>query len=141
MNSLACGLAVALAVALSGHPPSNPHSVETVMQDDAQLLYRSPANVRRSAEKMAALGVDRVRLTASWSGIAPSSRSKKKPHFDATDPREYGGDGFHRLDTAIREVRRAGMSVMVDVAFFAPRWACPARGEGEGPRRLATERP
>jgi hypothetical protein len=124
MNSFACGLAVALAVGLAGTPPSgNQHSVETLIQDDALLLYRSHATVRATAQRMAALGVDRVRLTASWSGLAPASRSRRKPRFDATNSRDYPDDGFRRLDTAIKEVRRAGMDVMVDIAFFAPRWA------------------
>ncbi len=124
MNGFACGLAVALAVALSGAPPTpNRHTVETVMQDDALLLYRPHASVRKSAQQMAELGVDRVRLTASWSGLAPSSKSRTKPEFNASDSRQYPKDAFHRLDTAIREVRRAGMDVMVDIAFFAPRWA------------------
>jgi len=98
------------------------------MQDDAELLYRSPAEVQRSARKMAALGVDRVRLTASWSQLAPASESERRPRFDASDSRAYPPAGFERLDLAVREVRAAGMKAMIDLAFFAPRWAVERAG-------------
>lgn len=98
------------------------------MQDDAELLHRSPAEVRRSARKMAAIGVDRVRLTASWSQLAPASESQRRPRFDAGDSRAYPPAGFERLDRAVREVRAAGMKAMIDLAFFAPRWAVERSG-------------
>ena len=57
MNEFACSLAVALALTLSGEAPVAGHPMETVMQDDAQLLYE-PAVARRAVRRMAALGVD-----------------------------------------------------------------------------------
>ena len=63
------------------------------MQDDAELLYRSPANGDRSTEKLRALGVDRVRLTPSWACSHPPPGRRSSRTFDATYPREYGGDG------------------------------------------------
>ncbi len=74
MNEFVCSLAVTLALTLGGQPPVPGHPMETVMQDDAQLLHRSPAILRRDVRRMADIGVDRVRLTASWSTLAPGSR-------------------------------------------------------------------
>lgn len=127
MNEFACSLAVSLAFALGGSAPVPQHTMETVIQDDAELLHRDPAEVRRSVRKMADLGVDRVRLTASWSGLAPGSDSRRRPRFDATDSSEYPDDGFARLDRAVREVRDADMQTMIDVAFFAPSWSVDRR--------------
>lgn len=127
MNSL-CSLAVTLAISLggSGAPPPG-HNLETVMQDDAELLARPHPEVRRNARRMADLGVDRVRLTASWSLLAPAAASKTRPRFDATDSREYREEAIRRLDSAVTESRAAGMDVMIDLAFFAPRWAVKRR--------------
>ena len=128
MGGLTCGLAVALAVASGGGLPAPAQTRETVMQDDAELLHRSPAEVRRSARRMAAIGVDRVRLTASWSQLAPDSESERRPRFDGSNSRTYPRAGFERLDRAVREVQAAGMKAMIDIAFFAPRWAVERRG-------------
>src|SRR4051795_3059808 len=85
MGVLACSLA---ALLLAGSGGSSRH-LETVLQDDALLLDRPPVIVRQTARTIAALGVDRVRLTAGWTAIAPSPRDRVKPGFDATDPAAY----------------------------------------------------
>lgn len=131
MNEFACSLAVTLALALGGQEPVGGHSMETVMQDDAQLLYE-PAIARRAVRRMADLGVDRVRITASWSALAPGTTSKRRPRFDAADSGAYPPEPFERLDRAVREVRAAGMDVMIDVAFFAPRWSVERPSAREG---------
>ncbi len=132
--ALRCGLAVTLATLLacgsgaalgggSAQPERPPHTMETVIQDDALLLHRPAAEVRRTAQRMANLGADRVRLTASWGALAPGTEDRRKPRFDAADSGEYPREPFARLDRAVKEARRAGMEVMIDLAFFAPRWA------------------
>ena len=131
MNEFACSLAATLALAVGGQEPVREQAMETVIQDDAQLLYE-PDVARRDARKMAALGVDRVRLTASWSALAPGTESGRKPSFDAADSEAYPDPPFERLDNAVREVRKAGMQVMIDVAFFAPRWAVERPSANEG---------
>ena len=93
------------------------------MQDDALMLFRSPAEVRRTARTLALLGVDRVRLTAGWSRIAPDPQSPRRPDFDAADPAAYPPEGWRRVERAVHEVEQAGMKPMVDLAFWAPRWA------------------
>jgi hypothetical protein len=141
MDGFRCGVAVSLmalavvpaAAQARTAPPAPPHTMETVIQDDALLLHRPASAVRRTAQRMASLGADRVRLTASWSALAPATGSRRKPRFDAADSRAYPDEPFGRLDRAVKEVRRAGMDVMIDLAFFTPRWA--ARSASRADRR------
>ena len=88
MGALWCSL-VALLLAGSGTGGAGPKYMETVVQDDAQLLHRPAPQVRQSMNRLAALGVTRVRLTASWSSLAPKPRSRRVPPapFDASASR------------------------------------------------------
>ncbi len=98
--------------------------LETIMQDDGQLLFRSPEVVQAAVAQMQALGVDRVRITASWSSITRAPESEKKPdNFDATDPGAYEQTRWTGLDTAVRAVRAVGLRVLIDIGFWAPHWA------------------
>ncbi len=104
-----------------------PRGLEVTLQDDALLLYRPRRQVRRSARRIAAIGADRVRLTASWSALAPDPDSRHRPRFDATNPSRYRREGMRRLDFAVSEAAGAGLSVQIDLAFWAPRWASSGR--------------
>ena len=118
---LTCSL---VALALAGSPTGGRH-LETTIQDDAVLLAAAPAAVREAARRMAWLGADRVRLTASWSTLAPEPGEKRRPGppFQPRDPATYPKEAFLRLDRAVKSARAAGLEVMVDLAFWAPRWA------------------
>ncbi|MDX6672435.1 MAG: hypothetical protein QOI91_2798 [Solirubrobacteraceae bacterium] len=121
--------AVAAAVALAGcggggaPSPRAANARPTILQDDAQVLHRSTAEVRRTVRTLRALGVDWLRVTANWSFIAPAPRDPRRPAFDATDPGAYPPGAWDRLDRAVREARAAGLEVSIDLAFWAPRWA------------------
>ena len=122
-------------MAFAGNPPSEEERpVETVMQDDALMLHGSEHSVRSAARDMRGLGVDRVRITASWFFVAPGIASKRRPEFDATDPNAYPQGSWGHLDRAIKAVRWADLKPMLDVAFFAPRWAVK-RGAPDGDHR------
>jgi hypothetical protein len=125
---LACSLVIA---ALAGTPAGARH-METSLQDDAVFLHRSPAAVRSAAHTLAWLGVDRLRVTAGWSALAPAPQDQRRPAppFDPADSRTYPAEGWTRLDRAVKAARAAGLEVQIDVAFWAPRWAVQ-RGAGE----------
>ena len=127
MNAFAYSLALAAGIAFSGPPPST-ERIETIMQDDAALLYRPPAQMRRSLRRMARLGVDRVRVTASWRQLAPRRTWVKRPFFDATDPSQYDAHRLAKLDGVVKGARAEGMQVMLDLGFYAPRWAVQRGG-------------
>jgi hypothetical protein len=135
LEPFGCALAVSLAVAMTGgEVPPGDKPVETVMQDDAQLLHGPVERVRGAVREMRLLGVDRVRLTAGWSVLAPGSNDVTRPSFHAGDSRDYPQGGFVHLDRAVKEVTRAGMKPMIDLAFFAPRWTA-RRGDPGGNHR------
>ena len=129
MNAFACSLALSAGIAFTGAPAPT-ERVETVLQDDAALLYRRPAQVRRALRRMSALGVDRVRITASWRQLAPDRDSARRPSFDAADAGAYDRQALRRLDRAVDGARAEGMKVMIDLGFFAPRWAVRRPGRG-----------
>jgi len=120
VGPFACSLAVLLA---SGGVATK--TMETTLQDDALFLHRPAGEVAETAQRVAQLGADRVRLTAGWSVIAPDPQRRTKPGkpFDAADSRTYPDIGWERLDKAIRASDRAGLATQIDLAFWAPRWA------------------
>ncbi len=107
--------------------------VETVVQDDAVFLHRAPAEVRASARVLAALGTDRLRVTAGWSVLAPD----RPP--DPRDAATYPQAGFAALDRAVDEARAAGLTVQLDLAFWAPRWAVARPGPDPDRERYAPD--
>jgi len=124
-----CAAVVAAAGCDGGEPdrrakPTAQPRIETVVQDDALMLHTSPREVRFWARQIAAQGADRVRITAGWAELAPRPRSRRRPRrFRAAEPGAYRGEGIEKLDRALRAVTREGLKPMVDIAFWAPRWA------------------
>jgi hypothetical protein len=123
MDALTCSLA---ALLLAGTTTPG-RDLPVAVQDDALLLNRSPAQVQQYMGQIAQEGASFVRLTASWSGLAPSPRAKRKPAapFDASDSSTYPPDGLRRLDTAVKAASTSGLRVQMDLGFWAPRWAVP----------------
>ncbi len=105
---------------LGGGPDARPLPI--TVQDDALMLHRAGSEVQATARRMANLGVDRVRLTASWSTLAPNPGSRRMPNFDATNSDAYPRESWTRLDRAVKAVSTAGMTPQIDIAFFAPLW-------------------
>jgi hypothetical protein len=104
--------------------PVSTRGLETIAQDDGLLLYRPPEEVRAAVARMKALGIDRVRITASWSSLTRDSELETKPEgFDARDPGAYEQARWRNLDTAIRAIREGGLLAVVDIGFWAPHWA------------------
>ena len=105
-------------------PPASSRGLETILQDDGLLLYRPQAEVEAAVARMRELGVDRVRITASWSSLTRAPEEETRPEgFDAADPAAYEQARWTGLDTAIRAIRAAGMKALVDIGFWAPHWA------------------
>jgi hypothetical protein len=104
--------------------PVSSKGLETILQDDGLLLYRPQAEVEAAVARMRELGIDRVRITASWSSLTRAPEEETKPEgFDAADPGAYEQARWSGLDTAIRAIRGAGIKALVDIGFWAPHWA------------------
>jgi len=110
-------------------PPPAPSGLELVVQDDAEFLHRSPGRLEQTLIGMRSIGVRRARVTAGWSELAPDARSSRRPDFDASDPAAYPQALWASLDHFLDAARRHGIAAMVDIAFWAPRWATK-----DGPR-------
>jgi Cellulase (glycosyl hydrolase family 5) len=124
-DAVALGVGLGLVLLLrGGEEARRPVAARpTIVQDDAQVLHRSTAEVRRTVRGLRDLGVDWLRVTANWSFIAPQPEAAQRPEFDAADPAAYPPGAWAKLDRAVRVARAADLEVMIDVAFWAPRWA------------------
>jgi len=103
---------------------------DTIVQDDAELLFRPDERVVENMRHLRSLGVDRVRLNAGWSSIAPDPDSLQRPELTLSDPDAYPRANWRRLDRAVRAAHDAGLEVMIDIAFWAPRWATTGNPQG-----------
>ena len=117
-----CALATALTT-LCAAAPAAAAQLETIVQDDALFLHGTPAQIRAGLDRARSHGMTRVRLTAGWSVIAPDATSPVRPAFAAEDPAAYPPGHWDNLDRAIRMTHEAGLRPMIDIAFWAPRWA------------------
>ncbi len=116
-------------------PAAAREAPETIVQDDAELLFRSDERVAESMRHLRSLGVDRVRLNAGWSSIAPHPESMLPPMLALADPDAYPRVNWRRLDRAVRAANDAGLQVMIDIAFWAPRWATSGNPNGSAERQ------
>jgi hypothetical protein len=124
-------------------------AMATIMQDDATFIYgASDEAVTKAMERAKSLGVDRIRLTAGWSVLAPEADEEQKPSFDASDPGAYTKNGWKHydpighwqaLDRAVRATVAAGMTPMIDIGFWAPKWA--TSGDPQAARRTYNVNP
>jgi hypothetical protein len=109
-----------------------------VLQDDAVLLHSDDAGVLQAMQELKQLGVDRVRVTAGWSVLAPNADSPTPPAgFDGTDPAAYPPLIWRNLDRTVRDAHAVGLKLDIDIAFWAPRWA--TKDPASTPDRLATD--
>jgi hypothetical protein len=115
-----------------------PEGLETLLQDDAQLLHRPVEQVRASIAQLRELGVDRVRVTANWSVLTRDADAEARPAFDATDPAAYEQGRWQNLDEVVRTASEQGLRVMIDIAFWAPRWASADRPGQRGRTNIDT---
>lgn len=127
-------LALTLLVPAAAHASPAP---ETVVQDDALFLHSSDDEIRTGLEQAHDVGIRRVRLTAGWSVIAPSPALETVPAGDLSDPAAYPQDNWRNLDRAVRLTVEAHMRPMIDIAFWAPRWAI--QGQAGETTRLRTQ--
>lgn len=98
--------------------------LDTIVQDDAQLLHGTDADVGASLDRLRDLGVDTVRVTAGWSVLSREPEAKvAPPSFDQTDPAAYEQGRFTALDRVVRLASQRGLRVLMDIGFWAPHWA------------------
>ena len=117
--------------------PRSGRALETIIQDDAQLLHGDDAQVRTALETIRDLGADRVRLTAGWSVLtrdADSGGSAGRSTRPTRPPTSRSAGASSTAPCGI--AAELGLRVMIDVAFWAPAWAAD---DGERPRARARD--
>jgi hypothetical protein len=125
----ACALTCTLAA-----PAFASDAQESILQDDSQLIYASPTRVANTLKEIAALGVDRIRVSVVWSLVAPGSKSAHRPKFDATDPSAYPSGAWDRYDYLVRLAQVLGIQVYFQLTAPAPLWATPPMEINQGYR-------
>jgi hypothetical protein len=123
-------LCVAALAALTLVPPAGARTLHSVLQDDALSLF-SPSWLPQYMSRLRWLGVDELRISAEWKLEAPDANSPTPPRgFRFSDPSAYDSPGTTLLDRAVRAATGAGLGVIIDPAFSAPRWATTDHGGG-----------
>ncbi|HSD79077.1 MAG TPA: hypothetical protein VLB47_00400 [Solirubrobacteraceae bacterium] len=84
-----------------------------------ELVY-TPALRDDAFATLGSLGVRSLRIVLYWKNVAPASRSRVKPAFDATDPASYAWGGY---DAAIDGAAQRGWKVLLTISGPVPRWA------------------
>ncbi len=126
------------AAKAEGKPAVVKRGLETILQDDGLFLFRPVAEIEAAVAKAKALGIDTIRITAGWSSLTRATDKAAKPvGFDARDPGSYEQARWRALDAAIRAIRGGGLRALVDIGFWAPRWATT----DPGPRARANVDP
>ena len=125
----ALGLVLAAGVlALPATAGASPNQ-RSILQDDARVLRSGPEAREATLDELKALGVDTLKLTVSWRGLAPSGRTRPSG-FAADDPAAYAG--WEPYDAAVAEAARRGLEVFLQVAGPAPDWATGGRSDPPG---------
>jgi hypothetical protein len=102
-----------------------------VVQDNGRMLGSPDA----TAQQLAALGTDVVKIQLYWADVAPAGR-RKPAGFDASDPSSYHWDVY---PGAVNAIVAAGMQPYLSLGGRAPRWATNGRGRAGTGRPSAKE--
>lgn len=116
-------LAALLALLGAASPALADRTADVSIMDDQLLLNGSQENVNEQMQIFQRLGVDRIRVSAFWSQIAPAPDSTVKPaNFNAADP-QAPGYNWAALDRVVAAASAYGFKIMVSISTPAPLWA------------------
>src|SRR3954451_22523424 len=108
----------------------------SIMMDDDQLLYSGDATRDAALHKMAAAGVDMVRVTVLWSVVAHDAKKGHAQHkrfnkLGAANPKAYPKLNRDRYDRLVRATRQLDLTPCFDVTWPGPSWGMtkPPRSE------------
>ena len=117
--------AVALAAAIPA-PAAASTGQETVLKDDAEIVYATPEKLDARLAEARAMGFDRVRVSVYWRLLAPQPDKKERPpagEYPASDPRFYGQSKWDRYDRIAALAAKHGLGVLFSITSPAPLWA------------------
>ena len=115
---------VGSSVAGASAPTAPRGGLESMFQDDRELIYSPAPTVAHTLDVLRTLGVDRLRLTILWAAIAPQAQSPVAlAGFDGADPAAYPAAAWAPYDRVLRLARARGIGVDFDLTAPGPRWA------------------
>lgn len=110
-------------LALPGTALADSRAEVSIMDDQLLLNATSQERVDREMQTFVNLGVDRLRVSAFWSQIAPAASARTRPAgFNAADPADPRYN-FTALDRVVGSASRHGLRVMVSISTPLPVWA------------------
>jgi hypothetical protein len=108
-----------LALAVPAHASSATQI--SIMMDDNNLLYKGDTARVAALQRMKALGVDYVRVTVLWKVVAHRMKHSQRKHADR--PQAYPKVGWDRYDRLVRDGKKYGIGIYLDVTGPGPSWA------------------
>lgn len=115
-------LAIALC-AIGAAPATAGRTQESIVMDDAHIVYATPEQLDANLGELKALGVDRVRVSLYWRLVAPAPEQKGRPDFDAGNPAAYPSANWDRYDNIVRLAQKHGLGLLFSITAPAPLWA------------------
>jgi hypothetical protein len=118
---LTCALIASVASAAwlaPAGPAAANHSQITFFEAPRDLLI--PAQQRKAFAELDSLGVRALRVIVYWKNVAPRSSSRRRPRFDATNPRNYR---WGQYDRVMAEAARRHWTLLLTASGPVPRWA------------------
>jgi hypothetical protein len=91
----------------------------SIMQDDGMVLAGT-ATADATLDEMQELGVDIVKVNATWRVVAPNPLSSERPDVDLADPANYD---WASLSHAVEGIQARGMIPWLLITAPAPNWA------------------
>lgn len=125
--------AAALAAGLAAPASASP-TQESILMDDAEIVYATPEKLDARLGEAKALGFDRIRVSVYWRLLAPQPDKKERPpagEFPPSDPRFYGQSKWDRYDRIVALAAKHGLGLLFSITAPAPLWAT---GTPEGGR-------
>ena len=120
--SLLTALVVLLAL-----PAGAAASSTQSMTFEAPRELLDPSTRDRTLREIRNFGIDRVRVLVYWEHYVPAPNSRRRPSFDATDPRAYPPGAWDRLDALFAGAAARGIAVQLTLTGPVPKWATAKR--------------
>jgi hypothetical protein len=121
---LVAALAALLVALVAPASASASKLQESILMDDAELVYGKPDQVDQRLAEAKALGFDRIRVSVYWRLLAPSPDQKQKPagQYPSSDPRYYGQSKWDRYDRIVSAAAKHGIGVLFSLTGPSPLW-------------------
>ncbi|MGA2163269.1 MAG: cellulase family glycosylhydrolase [Solirubrobacteraceae bacterium] len=113
-------LLLLVAVALAVSAPSALASRNQTVFFEAGKVLIEPHKREHAFQQMEHLGVHALRVELYWSYVAPSSGSRKRPKFEATNPGAYN---WSLYDWVLGKAKELKWPVLLTVTSPVPKWA------------------